>query len=66
VADALDVLLDDRALVEVAGDIVGGGADQLHTARMGLVIGLGALEARQEAVVDVDAAALQLGRQPVG
>jgi hypothetical protein len=32
---------------------------------MGLVIGLGALEARQERVVDVDAAAEQLGRQTV-
>ena len=29
VADALDVLVDDRALVEVAGDVMRGGADQL-------------------------------------
>jgi len=33
---------------------------------MGLVIGFGALEARQERVVDIDAAAFQLGRQAVG
>ena len=65
VADAADVLLDDRTFVEVGGDEVGGRADDLHAPRMGLVIGLGALETRQEAVVDVDAAAGQLGREVV-
>ena len=65
-ADPLDVLLDDRPLVEVGGDIMRGGADHLHAARMRLVIGLGALEAGQEAVVDVDAAARQEARQIVG
>ena len=30
VVDPDDLLLDDRALVEVGGDVVGGGADQLH------------------------------------
>ena len=38
---------------------MGGGADQLDAALMRLVIGLGALEPRQERVVDVDAAARQ-------
>ena len=33
------VLLDDRALVELRRDVVRGGADQLHTAIVGLVIG---------------------------
>src|SRR5215213_10084796 len=56
VADALDVLVDDRALVEVTRDIMGGGADQLDAALMGLVVGPRALEARQERVVDIDAA----------
>ena len=42
-----------------------GGADQLHAALMRLVIGPRALEARQERVVDVDAASRQLGRQIV-
>jgi hypothetical protein len=55
-ADALDVLVDDRAFVEVARNIMRGGADQLDAALMGLVIGPRALEARQERVVDVDAA----------
>src|SRR4051794_38440411 len=56
-ADALDVLVDDRTLVEVARDVMGGGADQLHAALMSLVIGLCTLETRQERVVDIDAAA---------
>ena len=59
VVHALHVLLDDRAFVEVGGDVVRGGADQLDTARMRLEVGLRALEAGQEAVVDVDGAALQ-------
>jgi hypothetical protein len=54
VIDADHVLLDDRALVELAGDVVAGGADQLDAAGVGLVVGLGADEAGQEAVVDVD------------
>ena len=37
VADALDVLVDDRAFIEVACDVMGGGADQLDAALMGLV-----------------------------
>src|SRR5439155_23654591 len=55
VADALDVLVDDRALVEVARDVMRSGADQLDATLMGLVVGPCALEARQERVVDVDA-----------
>ena len=54
VADPLDLLLDDRALVEVGRHIVRGGTDQLHAAGVRLVVRLGALEARQEGVVDVD------------
>ena len=63
VVDPLDVLLDDRALVEVGGDVVRGRADQLDAARMGLEVRLGALEAGQEAVVDVDRPALQRGAE---
>src|SRR5690606_3238620 len=54
VGDALDVLLDDGALVEVLRGVVGGGADQLYAAGVCLVIGLRALEGGEEAVVDVD------------
>ena len=48
VADPLDVLVDDRPLVEVAGDVMRGRADQLDPALMGLMVRAGALEPRQE------------------
>ena len=54
VPDALHVLLDDRALVELLGDVVGGRADQLDAALVRVAVGLGAGERRQERVVDVD------------
>jgi len=37
-ADALDILVDDRAFIERAGDVMGGGADQLDAALMGLMV----------------------------
>ena len=40
--------------VELLGDVVGGGADQLDAALVGAAVGVGADEGRQEAVVDVD------------
>jgi len=64
-ADPLDVLLDDRALIEIGGDVVRRRADQLDAAGVRLVVGLGALEARQEAVVDVDAAPREKAREIV-
>src|SRR6185312_11865724 len=48
VADTLDILVDDRTFVEVARDVMRGGADKLDAALMGLVIGPRPLEARQE------------------
>ena len=62
-ADALDVLVDDRPLVEVARYVVRGGPNQLHAALVRLVIGPRALEAGQEGMVDVDAAPGQFRRQ---
>ncbi len=47
------------------GHVVGGGADQLHAPVVRLVVGLGALEAGQEAVVDVDRPAGQLVTQVI-
>jgi len=38
VADALHVLLDDRPLIEIGGHVMGGGPDQLHAPRKGLMI----------------------------
>ena len=48
VVDAGHFLLDDRAGVEVGRHVVRGGADQLHPARVRLVVGPRAAEARQE------------------
>ncbi|KAG1317178.1 hypothetical protein G6F63_015778 [Rhizopus arrhizus] len=56
---ARDVLFDDRAFVQILGDVVRGGADDLDPARVRLVIRLRTLEAGQEAVGDVDGAAAQ-------
>ena len=54
VGDADDVLLDDGTGVELCGDVVARGADDLHAALIGLMVGLGADEGGQEGVVDVD------------
>src|SRR3954451_6158076 len=58
-ADAGDLLFDDRSLVEVGCDVVGRRADQLHAMVVGLLVGAPATEARKERVVDVDDAASQ-------
>src|SRR2546428_14173952 len=54
IRDPDHILLDDRAIVEYFGDIVGGRADELHPPLEGLVIWPGADESRQERVMDVD------------
>ncbi len=54
VAYPAHVLLDDRPLVEIGGHVVGGGADDLDAAVLGLMVGAGADERRQERMVDVD------------
>ena len=59
------VLLDDGAFVEGGRHVMGGGADQLHAALMGLVIRFGPFEAGQKAVVDVDGTALEFSAQVV-
>ena len=56
---ALDILANNRPLVEVFGGEVGGCTDNLHTLVPCLVVGLGALEGGQEPVVDVDDAVLE-------
>lgn len=48
VRDALDVLFDDRPFIEVGCNIVSGGSDQFHAARMSLMIRPRSLETRQE------------------
>ena len=54
VGDLDGLLLDDRPVVEVLGDEMRRGADDLHPPRVGLVIGLGPGEGGKERVVDVD------------
>lgn len=61
VVDADHVLLDDRPLVELAGDVVAGRADQFDAALVRLMVGFGADEAGQEGVVDVENAARIFG-----
>ncbi len=62
----LRLLLDDRAFVEIGGDVMRRGADDLHAPLVGLMIGLGALEARQEGVMNVDDAAEEGRREAIG
>jgi len=57
------VLLDDGTLVQVGGDVMTGSADQLDPAVVGLLVGIGADEGRQEAVMDVDQTILVLGAE---
>ena len=54
VIHSFDRLLDDRAFVEIRRHVVRRCADQLHAARMRLVVRLRTLEAGQEGVVDID------------
>src|SRR3546814_11733473 len=64
-ADRFDILMNDRPFVEVSSDIMGGRTDHFHAERMGLVIGLGALDTRKETKLNVDAAAPQLSGKDV-
>src|SRR5262249_2833403 len=66
VVDPGHLLLDDRSLVQVGGDVVRGGTDQLDPARGRRVIRPRALEAGQEGVVDVDDPPGQLPAERVG
>ena len=52
--DPHHLLLDDGTLVEVHGDVVPGGADQLHPAGKGTLVRLGARKGRQKRMVDID------------
>ena len=47
-------LVGRTPLVELAGDVVAGRADQLDAALVRLMVGFGADEAGQERVVDVE------------
>jgi hypothetical protein len=55
VTNPLDILLDDRSFVEIVSHIMRRRADDLDPAFMRLVIWFGPFEARQKAVMDIDA-----------
>src|SRR5579859_178039 len=60
VVDPGDLLLDDRALVQAGGDVVGSRPDHLDAAVVSLMVGTCPLEAGQHGVVDVDHTSGQL------
>ena len=66
VIDPHHVLLDDRSLVEVFGDVVRCRADEFDAALLGAPVRRRADERRQERVVDVDQRAADLGRGSCG
>ena len=49
-----DALFDDRAFVQLGGDIVGGSADELDAMFERLVVRFCALESRQKGMMNVD------------
>ena len=60
----LDGLVDNRPLVQVACHIMRRRADQFDAALMGLGLGVGAVEAGQETVMNVDDAPGQRPAKP--
>src|SRR3546814_2292395 len=64
-AYAANILFDDRPFIEIGLHEMRRRPDDLHSARMRLMIGFGALEAGQEAVMDVDAAPRERLRKAV-
>ena len=54
VGDACDFLLDDRALIEIGGSVMGSSSNQFNAALIGLVVGLAASEGGEERVLNVD------------
>ena len=60
--DAFDILMDDRPFVEIGRHEMRRRADNLHPARMRLMIRSRALETGEEGVVDIDAPPRKMGR----
>lgn len=48
ICDSGNILLDDRTLVEISGNVMRRSADQLHATLESLFVGVRALEGRQE------------------
>ena len=60
-----DILFNDRAFVQIRCDVMGCGTNEFHPPVMCLVVGLGAFEAGQKRVVDIDSSARQIAAQVV-
>ena len=65
VRDLLDILGNDRTFIEVRRHLMGGSADHLDPVCVRLMIGLRALEAGQETMMNIYAAARQEVREVV-
>src|SRR3546814_12597660 len=63
--DTHRVLLDDRAFVQVCRHVMRRRADQLYAALVGLLVGIGTLEARQDGVVDRRSEERRVGKECV-
>ena len=66
VLHALDFLLDDRASVELVGNVMACRADEFHAALVGLSVRVGTDEGGQEAMMNVDQAAMVSIAKPIG
>ena len=58
--DPLDILLDDRTFIQLAGHEMSGRADKLDASLTGMEMRSCTFETRQEAVVDIYASARKL------
>jgi len=54
VSGSRDILLDDGSLIQILGRVMRGGPNQLDPTPVGLTVGVGADERRQERMMDVD------------
>jgi len=66
VGNMFNVLADDGTFIEVLGDVMCGGTDDLDATVMGLVVRLCTLEAGKEGVMNINAAPGKIGREVVG
>ena len=64
--DTLDFLLDDRARIEIWGDVVAGGSNEFHTTVVRLAVGIGSDEGGEERMVDVDEFSGKFFTKPIG
>ena len=63
VIDTRDVLFDDGSFVQLCGDVMCGGTDELDPAIVCLLVRPSALKAGKERVVDVDCPTLKTGAE---